>query len=606
FLTTADGIPSVAGAAESYQIRTHGSDVYVLFGMTNSDLVLLHSNDYGNEDTWERTDILDFPYDNFAGTVQTDIDADGITDTIGTTDGYYEMLITDDGTLHVFAGYMRIWSDGFGYYTLNYRASGIWHWSTGMAGAELINTELDWESPDCVYSPYTGIGYYVYNYRNAAVSSEPAASWDPVTGRIYLLYTMKLEYTDIYDDPLNFSAESFRDIFGMYSDDGGETWSRQNNLTNTAESERENFYLFAYDRVVDGKIHAVWQEDSLPGHFNEGDVVHSNNIMYEAFDEDDFIALLATPDFDYEVDLYYVTFTDMSTGAECYSWDFGDGGTSTLASPAHTYAGGGVYTVCLTVYNSYGPETYCQDVNLISAPGVDFSFTGDPAVTFTDLSTNTPTSWSWDFADGFTSTDQNPVHTFEENGSYNVCLTATNAGGSNTNCHLVGINFATIAPEADYTYTIVGFTASFTDVSTNTPSTWSWNFDDGSATSTEQNPSHIYAAAGEYNVCLQAGNGGGIDITCKLLQVGVAINDISNFITIYPNPAKDYIFIDANTDLSTSAIELYNALGQKMNVEVIMSSANKIQIDVKDIAAGNYSLKITGNDFEGRKGIVVE
>ncbi|MBC8047306.1 MAG: hypothetical protein H7Y00_10950, partial [Fimbriimonadaceae bacterium] len=47
FLTTADGIPSVAGAAESYQIRTHGSDVYVLFGMTNSDLVLLHSNDYG-------------------------------------------------------------------------------------------------------------------------------------------------------------------------------------------------------------------------------------------------------------------------------------------------------------------------------------------------------------------------------------------------------------------------------------------------------------------------------------------------------------------------------------------------------------------------------
>jgi len=53
-------------------------------------------------------------------------------------------------------------------------------------------------------------------------------------------------------------------------------------------------------------------------------------------------------------------------------------------------------------------------------------------VTFTDTSTNTPTSWLWDFGDGINSTDQNPVHTYSVAGTYNVTLTATNSAGSNT------------------------------------------------------------------------------------------------------------------------------------------------------------------------------
>ncbi len=72
-----------------------------------------------------------------------------------------------------------------------------------------------------------------------------------------------------------------------------------------------------------------------------------------------------------------------------------------------------------------------------AAPVADFS--GAPlvgnvplAVTFTDLSTNAPTSWLWDFGDGHTSALQNPTHTYTVAGSYTVSLTATNAGGSNT------------------------------------------------------------------------------------------------------------------------------------------------------------------------------
>ncbi|MFN0274725.1 MAG: PKD domain-containing protein [Chitinophagales bacterium] len=605
FLTTSDGLPLISGAAESYQIAVNGSDVYVLFGMPNSDLVLLHSNDYGNDDSWERTDILDFPFDSFAGTVETDIDGDGITDTIDTNDGYHEMLITDDGDVHVFSGYITLYSDGFGI-IYNYRKSGIWHWTTGMAGAELINTELDWETPDCIYSPFEGIGADNFIYRLPGICSSPTAAWDPVSGRVYLFYTMAIEYTDIFDDPLNFAAESYRDIFGMYSDDGGVTWTKQNNLTNTAELGEENFFVFACDRVVDGKVHVIWQQDDSPDAFISGDLVHENNIRYQAFEEDDFVAPVATSDFSYTTDLYYVTFTNLSTGATCYNWDFGDGGTSTLADPAHGYVTGGTYTVCLTAVNSYGSVTYCEDINLIESPVADFSFSGDPTVNFTDLSTNAPTSWSWDFDDGGTSTEQNPTHTFADNGLYNVCLTATNGGGSNTVCKNVGINFATAAPIADFTYTLVGFTASFSDLTTNTPTSWSWDFDDGTAVSTEQNPSHTYATTGTYNVCLQASNGGGISTECKELQVGVGIEDISSFISLYPNPAQEFIIIEAGNNISDFTVELYNTIGQKVETEIIVASANRLQMNVKNLSAGNYLIKISNNNFEGKMPVIIE
>jgi hypothetical protein len=284
-LTSSEGFPSLANAAETYLIKANGTDVYVLFGLVNSDLVLLHSAENGDEGTWETITVLDFPYDAFTGLEQTDIDGDGNTDTIGTTDGYHELLITDDGTVHVFSGYMRLYSDGFGFYSLNTRASGIWHWSSGMAGAELIDTEIDWSGDG---NPYGGIGAVTTNYRSAAISSCPSASWDPATGNLYLMYTMKVEYTDIYDDPTNLAAESFRDIFGIYSTDGGATWSSPKNLTNTAESGEENFYISAADRVVDGNVHLVWQQDDQPGHFNEGDIVHTNNIRHQAFTETDF------------------------------------------------------------------------------------------------------------------------------------------------------------------------------------------------------------------------------------------------------------------------------------------------------------------------------
>jgi PKD repeat protein len=91
------------------------------------------------------------------------------------------------------------------------------------------------------------------------------------------------------------------------------------------------------------------------------------------------------------------------------------------------------------------------------------------------------------------------------------------------------------APVADFSWTNPsGGLVQFTDLTTNNPNAWSWNYDDASALGTTQNPSHIYAANGTYNVCLTATNVTGSDTVCKNVVVTnfvagnsapVAVND---------------------------------------------------------------------------------
>ncbi len=134
-----------------------------------------------------------------------------------------------------------------------------------------------------------------------------------------------------------------------------------------------------------------------------------------------------------------VNFTDQSTNTPTsWQWEFGDGGTSTQENPTYIYNNNGS-AVSLTVTNDFGSDTKTiTDYIIVSSTPVA-NFTGTPTsgtapltVNFTDQSTNTPTSWQWEFGDGGTSTQENPTYIYNNNGSYAVSLTVTNDFGSDT------------------------------------------------------------------------------------------------------------------------------------------------------------------------------
>jgi PKD repeat protein len=136
-------------------------------------------------------------------------------------------------------------------------------------------------------------------------------------------------------------------------------------------------------------------------------------------------------------------FTGSATGGTApytYSWNFGDGSTSTAQNPTHTYSTAGTYTATLTVTDSSSPANTAtsQVTTTVSAVGnpLAASASATPtsgqiplSVAFTGTATGgTPAySYSWNFGDGTTSTAQNPTHTYSTAGTYTATLTVTDS-----------------------------------------------------------------------------------------------------------------------------------------------------------------------------------
>ncbi|MEI6683537.1 MAG: PKD domain-containing protein [Bacteroidota bacterium] len=223
-----------------------------------------------------------------------------------------------------------------------------------------------------------------------------------------------------------------------------------------------------------------------------------------------------------------VSFIDQSTTTHGYilqwHWNFGDGHDTLIHFPGmspvyHTYATGGVYNATLTVKTSDScSSTVSNAITVYNKPMANFSFSAANCqmapVQFTDLSQTNGSgvinSWSWDFGDPGSgvnnqSTLQNPLHSFQNSGPYTVHLTVKNGylcTDSISKPLTISAN-----PVAAFTADTVcrGTLTHFSDASTTTSGTitnWLWDFGDGSAPGTTQNPDHLYAASGTYTVLL--------------------------------------------------------------------------------------------------------
>ncbi len=173
----------------------------------------------------------------------------------------------------------------------------------------------------------------------------------------------------------------------------------------------------------------------------------------------------------------------------------------------------------------------------------DTSGTEPFAVQFRDESGGLPTGWFWDFGDGNTSTQQDPVHTYVNAGVYDVSLTVSNSAGSSA--PLIKVNYITVAApgtvafDADVTSGTSPLIVQFTDQSSDSPTSWLWDFGDGN-TSTVQDPSHTFSSAGSYTVTLTVvtPTGGGSLTKTDYITVGVALCTVPDFTGTRRNGAQ--------------------------------------------------------------------
>ena len=148
-------------------------------------------------------------------------------------------------------------------------------------------------------------------------------------------------------------------------------------------------------------------------------------------------------------ELAIFTPTVTGTGPFSYLWEFGDGITSTLDTPTHTYSALGTYPVTLTVDSDYGSDMVMHPIEVVGVPPEVMIINPSPvivgdAISFTAVVTGTgPFDYLWTFNETVTNTEVSPMYTFEMTGTYTVTLTVISDWGVATD----SIQVVVITPE---------------------------------------------------------------------------------------------------------------------------------------------------------------
>lgn len=210
-----------------------------------------------------------------------------------------------------------------------------------------------------------------------------------------------------------------------------------------------------------------------------------------------------------------VNFSDSSVSASqivSYQWDFGDGSTSSLQNPTHTYQDTGRFTITLIIENSLGClDTLIRPNYIFAYTQPVASFDQTPQVIcpgefeFTNFSTGS-TDFFWDFGDEQTDVVENPIHTYQDTGYFSITLIALNNGCPDS---VIVENMLYVSPpiartERDFSCDLPN-TFTFTNSSIGDDSFF-WTFEDGTTNSTDQTVTRVINNPGMYFIELTVNN----------------------------------------------------------------------------------------------------
>lgn len=308
--------------------------------------------------------------------------------------------------------------------------------------------------------------------------------------------------------------------------------------------------------------------------------------------------------------------------ADSLSWD-----TLTTVCPLPTMAAKGKKTFPVQATSTHLRFKYIKsagnlafdDFKLIEMPPVA-NFTADMTsgcnpvcVKFTDQSTPGVTKWTWDFGDGGTSSNPNPIYCYMKPGNYTVKLTVDSGGLTNTVTKTNYINSYPI-PSASFSLSpqitnLANSLITFTNTSTG-GTTWLWNFGDGK-TSALMNPTHTYTDTGYFCPWLTATSAFGCKdslsncVRIKPVIAGIEETNESSDFSVFPNPAVGGHFkVQLTPANSTGIITISNVLGEVVKtISAIQATEN---VDLSEMTPGIYFVNVKQGSLSGTKKIVVD
>ncbi len=281
-----------------------------------------------------------------------------------------------------------------------------------------------------------------------------------------------------------------------------------------------------------------------------------------------------------------ITFSNLSNFVGNCRWNFGDGTTSTSASPIQIYTAPGTYTVTMiNTVSGVCKDTITKVLYIHIRQGIVPTFTvsippvgcGDTAVVSFDNTTvgGSGVTYQWTFGDGDSSSVIDPTHVYHHNGNFNVTLTATDPSG----CAIpvsIPVAISSHMPVAKFradTLGCVGGAVRFHNQSSGS-TTYLWSFSDGT-TSTDPNPLHYFPAEGFYSATLTASNASGCDSTVSRINyihilnpqidfsVGQTYSPCPPLVTSFNSTADrpgmkfHWDFGDGNTDTAARPTHVY-------------------------------------------------